>query len=61
LEGGPVSIADTRGLNALGEEMPAINKWIVTRDSELRKLSDGTIVMPWQQFIGRLGESNFKI
>jgi hypothetical protein len=60
IKSGAVSIADTRGLNAIAEEMPAINKWIVTRDSQLRKLSGGSIVMPWQQFIARLAEGNFQ-
>lgn len=51
---GTVTLKDSAGLSALKEEIALKNTWIVSRDTHLRKLDNGVLVMPWQDYIQRL-------
>ena len=53
---GRVHESDGRGIQALGEEVPLKNKWIVSREEFPRKLPGGIEVLPWQVYLDRLSE-----
>ncbi len=59
IKAGPVNQNDCRGLNALSEELPLKNKWIVSRDPNVRTLDHGVLVLPWQEYVRRIAEGEF--
>jgi predicted AAA+ superfamily ATPase len=51
---GQVHLPDCAGLLALSEELPLKHKWIVSRELEPRRLTNGIEVIPWQEYLRRI-------
>jgi len=53
---GSIHVADTKGLQALAEELPLKHRWVVGRETRPRLLENGVEVLPWQDYLQRIGE-----
>lgn len=52
---GPIHLSHTKGIMALAEELPLKGRWIVGREARPRTLANGVEVLPWQEYLRRLG------
>lgn len=56
---GIVHSRDVHGLMAIREEISLKNTWVVSRDTHLRKLENGIVVVPWREFLKKISEGDF--
>lgn len=52
---GRVHDSDCGGLTALGEEVRLQHRWMVCTETHSRRLSSGVEVLPWREYLQRLG------
>ncbi len=56
IKSGRVQASDSKGLQALAEEIPLKHRWIVSREERPRVLDNGVEVLPWQDYLQRLND-----